>query len=102
MEYTKTITWTTPVASDSRVDYGPTDAYGDYEYLEDLVTDHEVEISGISPIETYHYKVTSEGDEYSYESEDDTFTTSFAAEDIDSETSGMTQFGGKTTEEGLM
>ena len=55
-----TITWTTNEASDSRVDYGTTTAYGSSTTLDtSMVTSHSQALSGLSGSTTYHYRVKS-------------------------------------------
>ncbi|MEW6682470.1 MAG: fibronectin type III domain-containing protein [Nitrospirota bacterium] len=54
------ITWITNKASNSRVEYGPTPAYGSSTMLDPaLVTSHSVSLSGLSASTTYHYRVKS-------------------------------------------
>jgi hypothetical protein len=64
-----TITWTTDINANSLVDYGLTTAYG---YTSgdviNRVTDHSIEITGLSPGTPYHFRVRSadsNGDESS-------------------------------------
>lgn len=54
------ITWTTGEAATSRVEYGLTTGYGS-QTTEDmnLVTSHQVALSGLSPNTLYHYRVSS-------------------------------------------
>jgi large repetitive protein len=55
-----TISWTTDEASDSRVEYGPTTAYGQVTALASaLVRSHSVGLSGLSASTVYHYRVKS-------------------------------------------
>lgn len=55
-----TITWTTDVASDSQVEYGPNVSYGSVSpSLTTLVTSHQVALTGLAPGTSYHYRVTS-------------------------------------------
>jgi len=54
-----TITWTTDVASTSRVDYGITSAYGNYVYDSSLVTSHSLTLAGLRGGTIYHFKITS-------------------------------------------
>ena len=55
-----TISWTTNVAADSQVDYGPTTAYGQSSPLDPgMVTSHVVNLSGLSAATLYHYRVKS-------------------------------------------
>jgi len=55
-----TITWTTNEISDSQVDYGTTQAYGQFTTLNTfLVTAHSQGLSGLSPGTQYHYRVKS-------------------------------------------
>jgi hypothetical protein len=55
-----TITWTTNVAGDSQVEYGPTTAYGSSTAPNpSLVTSHSQMLSGLAPSTVYHYRVKS-------------------------------------------
>jgi len=54
-----TITWRTPVVSDSVVEYGLTDEYTDVATKDTLVRNHSVRLSGLTCGTTYHYKVSS-------------------------------------------
>src|SRR5438105_1850672 len=57
---TATITWTTDIPSDSRVEWGTTAAYGNTSALNAaLVTSHSVKLSGLTRLTTYHYHVLS-------------------------------------------
>jgi len=55
-----TFTWITNEASNSRVDYGATTAYGSNQSDAALVTSHSITVTGLSEGATYHYKITSE------------------------------------------
>jgi Purple acid Phosphatase, N-terminal domain len=53
-----TITWTTNIASDSQVEYGPASAYGSSTPVNpSLVTTHSVTVTGLSRSATYHFRV---------------------------------------------
>ena len=54
-----TITWTTNEASDTRVEYGPTTAYGSSTTVGALVTSHSQGLSDLLPSTQYHYRVKS-------------------------------------------
>jgi hypothetical protein len=54
-----TITWTTDVAANSKVDYGPDSTYGSSISDPTLVISHSVVISGLTCNAPYHYRVTS-------------------------------------------
>jgi len=71
-----TITWTTNVAADSRVDYGLTTSYGQFSTDAGLVTTHSLTLSALTAGTTYHYRVTSTTASASAASSDLTFTTS--------------------------
>nr|CAI78807.1 hypothetical protein [uncultured Latescibacterota bacterium] len=58
-ENSATITWTTSIAAESQVDYGPTVSYGSTATSKAMVTSHSLDITGLSADRTYHYKVTS-------------------------------------------
>ena len=71
-----TITWTTALPADSRVEYGPTIAYGLTSSIPDLTTSHSLGLTGLTPSTTYHFRVGSE-DAYGHvdDSGDLTFIT---------------------------
>ena len=55
-----TITWDTDEASDSRVDYGTSPgSLTSQQSSPGLVTSHSVQLTGLAPNTTYHYRVTS-------------------------------------------
>lgn len=72
-----TIQWTTDEPADSKVEYGTSTTYGSTPTKSGLRTDHYLDLSGLSPGTTYHYRVKS-ADEAGNEtvSPDHTFTTS--------------------------
>ncbi|MEY4744065.1 MAG: hypothetical protein RL272_10, partial [Candidatus Parcubacteria bacterium] len=53
------ITWTTNENADSVVDHGLTASYGSTQSNASPVTGHQIDISGLSPDTTYHYRVKS-------------------------------------------
>ena len=54
------ITWTTDEPTDSLVAYGPTSSYGQSTPLDTaLIKSHAVNITGLSPVNTYHFRVKS-------------------------------------------
>ncbi len=54
------VTWQTNHAADSRIEYGPTVAYGLWSpHDAALVTDHAVELTGLAPAGLYHFRVVS-------------------------------------------
>ncbi|MGQ9456634.1 MAG: fibronectin type III domain-containing protein [Armatimonadota bacterium] len=56
---TITISWDTDVASDSRVDYGPTPAFG-YSKSDPMLTkNHSITLTGLAGGSTYYYRVIS-------------------------------------------
>ncbi len=72
-----TISWITDVASDSRVDYGLTSAYGSQASLADSVISHSVSLVNLASNTTYHFTVLSKGTSAtSGTTTDFTFTTS--------------------------
>jgi hypothetical protein len=75
-----TITWTTNVLSNTRVDYGTTTAYGSQTtLLTALVTSHSQAITGLTAGTLYHYRVRStDGSGNATISGDFTFTTQAA------------------------
>ena len=54
-----TVTWTTDEESDTRVEYGPTTAYGTTAVKADRGTSHNLTLTGLTPGGTYHYRVKS-------------------------------------------
>jgi hypothetical protein len=68
------VNWWNPIATgDSSVDYGLTGSYGSTEYVADVTNFHCVELTGLTPATTYHYRIrSSDGTVGS----DNTFTTS--------------------------
>ncbi len=54
-----TISWITDEVSDSVVEYGLDDSYGQTASESADVTDHDVSLTGLSPDTTYHYRVGS-------------------------------------------
>ena len=69
------VTWSTNQAATSKVRYGLTTAYGQEVSDNNLVTSHEITITGLLAGKTYHYEVMSQGNTYAYDA-DATFTTS--------------------------
>ena len=71
------ITWKTNTDTDSIVEYGLTDKYGDSSGSGALAKEHEVKIEGLAQDTTYHFRVGGV-DKYSVKvmSEDSTFKTS--------------------------
>ncbi len=73
---TATVTWTTSQACSSQVQYGPTAAYGLSTAPDSTAMfSHSVELTGLSPGTTYHYRVVSGNDNGTVSSDDATFTT---------------------------
>jgi tetratricopeptide (TPR) repeat protein len=71
-----TVEWTTDKDANSIVIYGETSAYTDSSKTAALVASHAVGISGLTPVNLYHYMVASEdADGRRVESGDRTFTT---------------------------
>ncbi len=55
-----TVTWTTDEGSSSQVEYGTTSSYGSLTVLDaTLVTAHSVDLTGLIPGTTYHFRVKS-------------------------------------------
>jgi peroxiredoxin len=71
------ISWTTDIAATTQLEYGTTNAYGSTTTLdESLTTSHNVTLTGLNPMTTYHFKVKSKdagGEEVA--SQDQIFTT---------------------------
>ena len=56
-----TITWTTDQPANSQVEYGPTTSYRQLTSFDPtLVASHSQTVSGLTPNNTYHYRVRSE------------------------------------------
>jgi hypothetical protein len=71
-----TITWTTNESSDSRVEYGPTTAYGSVSADVSMITTHARTLSGLAASTLYHYRVGSRDAAGNLAtSSDSTFTT---------------------------
>jgi hypothetical protein len=75
-----TITWSTNEGATSRVEYGPTDAYGSFTTIDsNLVTSHSVALVGLTSNTTYHYRIlSSDASSNAAVSIDQTFTTAVA------------------------
>jgi hypothetical protein len=57
-----TITWNTDVPADSQVEYGLTTSYGQSTTIDPALTvSHAVNLTGLAPGTTYHYRVKSRG-----------------------------------------
>jgi hypothetical protein len=70
-----TITWTTDMPSDSRVEYGTTTSYGSLVTDPTLTTSHSIILTNLTIETTYHFKVTSTNSYgFSSSSGDNTFT----------------------------
>jgi hypothetical protein len=54
-----TISWTTNEASNTKVDFGTTTSYGSTAVTATWVTNHNQTLSGLTPLTTYHYRVSS-------------------------------------------
>ncbi len=73
---TSTITWDTDEPATSFVDYGTDVTYGLFEFDLNYVTSHSIELTGLDPSTTYHFKITSvDGSNNSDSTLDNTFTT---------------------------
>ena len=74
---TLTVTYTTDEIGTSKVEYGPTNAYGSTIDDVTLNTTHAVALTGLATDTTYHFRVlSSDQAENTASSEDQTFTTS--------------------------
>lgn len=74
------IKWTTNEFASSKLEYGTTTAYGNTLTLSQLVTSHEIGLSGLAPSTLYHYRVSATdaaGNIAQYK--DITFTTASAS-----------------------
>ena len=72
-----TVQWTTNVAADSRVEYGPAPDYGNRTPLDPAYTPyHAVALTGLAPSSLYHFRVRSaDPSANAATSEDQTFST---------------------------
>lgn len=85
--YSATVSWKTNIPADSQVEYGTTIEYGlTTPLVTELVTSHVIQLSGLTPSTTYHFRVRSAatigGVEFVAVSADSTFTTSAPAPSI--------------------
>jgi len=80
---TATITWETDEDTMGQVEYGTTDAYGKLAATDgELTTSHSVELTGLQPNTTYHFRVNStDGSGNEAGSGDQAFTTWVAEKD---------------------
>lgn len=77
------IQWQTDVPADSQIEYGLSSAYGSTEGDLLLRLDHQVQLTGLLPATTYHYRITSASNSGLPTSTDDrAFTTNAAAVSI--------------------
>ena len=92
-----TITWTTNIASDSRVNYGTTASYGSQQTNASQVTSHTITLTGLSAKTTYHYQSVSTNTYGTGTSTDFTFATSGAPVISNVQSSGVTSTGATIT-----
>jgi len=80
---TAAIAWKTDEESTGQVEYGTSDAYGKVAATDSaLTTNHSIELTGLQPNTTYHFRVKStDGDGNEAASGDQTFTTWVAEKD---------------------
>jgi hypothetical protein len=70
------VTWQTDIPATGVVDYGTTVGYGAAESFSPLVTNHSIWLTGLTPLTTYHFRVSSaEGTGLVASSGDNVFTT---------------------------
>ncbi len=75
-EVSATISWTTDLPSDSKVDYGATSSYGSSVSDAALMTSHSLSLTDLLPGTIYHFKITSTSSlNTSSSSVDNAFTT---------------------------
>lgn len=73
---TAVVSWQTNLPADSRVEYGPTSAYGFVATAAALTHEHAVSLFGLTPESIYHYRVISASDSGAATiSDDGTFVT---------------------------
>ena len=79
-----TVSWTTDEPATSTVEYGPTASYGSSTTVPGFVRNHQVALSGLTPEQTYHFRVLSLDScgQGPATSGDDTFTTGPAEIDV--------------------
>src|SRR5262249_7616663 len=70
-----TISWSSDAPANTVLDYGKTTAYGTNVTVPDPVTSHTVNLTGLTPGTTYHYRVQSTANGHTAASADLTFTT---------------------------
>lgn len=74
--HTSTISWTSSRVVTTRIDYGPTSSYGQHTIDDTSGSVHDVVLSGLDALTTYHYRITStDANGNSAQSPDLTFTT---------------------------
>ncbi len=73
--FSAVITWTTNNSSDSRVEFGPTVAYGRLVSSSSPTLTHKIVLSSLAGNTLYHFRVTSQTGSETATSEDRTFTT---------------------------
>ena len=85
VDVSATIAWTTDKNADSYIEFGTTSDYGHQQGQDDAVLYHSVELVGLNPITTYHYRVKSKSVTGNQTvSTDYTFTTTLPVESEDS------------------
>ncbi len=63
---TATITWSTNENATSTVNYGTTSSYGSASTSASFTTSHSITLTGLSPLTTYHFQVSSGDSSYNY------------------------------------
>lgn len=58
-EYSTSVSWLTAFPSDSKIEYGTTTEYGKTATISNLVTEHEVNLTGLLPYTEYHFRIIS-------------------------------------------
>jgi hypothetical protein len=78
---TATIIWETDEDATGQVEYGTGEAYGELAtYVGDLMTSHNVELIGLQPNSTYHFRVVSTDESGNKSGSDDQAFTTWIAE----------------------
>lgn len=95
---TATVSWSTNLAANSQVNYGPTSAYGSSTALDSaLVTSHSEVLTGLAPDTMYHFEVVSANASGTATSADATFTTNALPEMTPPAISSITFSAASTT-----
>jgi len=85
-----TISWSTNVISDSKVEYGTTSSYGSVRYSDNSVYSHSLTLSNLGSNTVYHYKITSTLSSSSFSLSASTTDLTFTSASVSITVSGVT------------